>query len=228
MALLDKLSQVLTTEITTDLIFNRKNETDSKESDYLQQLQQRQSIQKLGKNLAYDQIYLSELIHAAVLSCPSAVNMKTTRIVILFSKAHTEFWHLVQEIQKTQIPEHLFPAIAIKIQKCNAAYGTVLFFEDQTAIENLQKNSPLNSAELPLWSEQSLGMAQYAVWMALAEIGIGANFNYYSPSIDYKVAQYFKISTKWKLQTQLVFGSVEQDAEYVDATKKEAEFLVFK
>ncbi|TCB68371.1 nitroreductase family protein [Acinetobacter sp. ANC 4178] len=228
MALLDKLSQVLTTEITTDLIFNRKNETDSKESDYLQQLQQRQSIQKLGKNLAYDQEYLTELIHTAALSCPSAVNMKTTRIVILFSKAHTEFWRLVQEIQKTQIPEHLFPAIAIKIQKCNAAYGTVLFFEDQTAIENLQKNSPLNSAELPLWSEQSSGMAQYAVWMALAEIGIGANFNYYSPSIDYKVAQYLKLSTKWKLQTQLVFGSIEQDAEYVEAVKKEADFLIFK
>lgn len=228
MALLDKLSQVLTTEITTDLIFNRKNETDSKELNYLQQLQQRRCIQQLGKRVAHDQVYLTELIYAAALSCPSAVNMKTTRIVILFSKAHTEFWRLVHEIQKTQIPEHLFSATAIKIQKSNAAYGTVLFFEDQTAIENLQKNSPLNSTELPLWSEQSSGMAQYAVWMALAEIGIGANFNYYSPSIDYKVAQYLKLSTKWKLQTQLVFGSIEQDAEYVEAVKKEADFLIFK
>ena len=228
MALLDKLSQVLTTEITTDLIFNRKNETDSRESSYLLQLQQRRCIQQLGKRVAYDQAYLTDLIQAAVLNCPSALNMKTTRIVILFSKAHKDFWHLVQEIQKTQIPEHLFSATATKIQKCSAAYGTVLFFEDQTVIENLQKNSPLNSAELPLWSQQSLGMAQYAVWMALAEIGIGANFNYYNPSIDYKVMQYLKISTKWKLQTQLVFGSVEQDAEHLEATNKEAEFLVFK
>ena len=80
MALLDKLSQVLTTEITTDLIFNRKNETDSRESSYLLQLQHRRCIQQLGKRVAHDQAYLTDLIQAAVLNCPSALNMKTTQI----------------------------------------------------------------------------------------------------------------------------------------------------
>lgn len=228
MALLSKLSQVLTTEITSDLIFNRKNELNSSELSHLQQLQQRRSIKELGKHITYDQEFLIKLIEVAARSCPSALNLKSTRIVILFSQAHTDFWQLIREIQKTQTPEHLFQATAIKIQKCNAAYGTILFFEDQAVIANLKKNLPLNSMELPLWSEQSSGMAQYAVWSALVEIGLGANFNNYGSEIDYKVAQYLKIDTKWKLQTQLVFGSIEQDAEHKDTVKKEVEFMVFK
>ncbi len=51
MALFDKLSQVLTTEITPDLIFNRKNENASTEVMYLEQLKQRHSMQKLGKRI---------------------------------------------------------------------------------------------------------------------------------------------------------------------------------
>lgn len=114
MALFDKLSQVLTTEITPDLIFNRKNENASTEVMYLEQLKQRHSMKKLGKRIHYDQSYLAELIHTAVLSCPSALNLQTTRIVVLFSKAHTDFWNLVYEILEKQTPEHLFPATAIK------------------------------------------------------------------------------------------------------------------
>ncbi|MCJ8161747.1 nitroreductase family protein [Acinetobacter zhairhuonensis] len=228
MALLDKLSQVLTTEITPDLIFNRKNEVALNEVSYLEQLKQRQSIQKLGKRTSHDPSYLTELIHAAVLSCPSALSLQSTRIVVLFAQAHTDFWNLVYEILEKQIPEQFFPVTAMKIKQSLGAYGTVLFFEDQEQIKNLQKNVPLDSAEMPFWSQQSSGMAQYAVWAALAEVDLGANFNYYNPVIDYKTAQFLKVSTEWKLQTQLVFGSVEQHIEKRSANKNQVEFMVLK
>lgn len=228
MALFDKLSQVLTTEITPDLIFNRKNENASTEVMYLEQLKQRHSMQKLGKRIHYDQSYLAELIHTAVLSCPSTLNLQTTRIVVLFSKAHTDFWNLVYEILEKQTPEHLFPATAIKIKQSLASYGTVLFFEDQEQIRKIQKDVPLDSVVIPFWSEQASGMAQYAVWMALTEVGLGANLNYYNPVIDYKTVQYLKVSSEWKLQTQLVFGSIEQDDVKNDSNKNQAEFMVLK
>lgn len=82
--------------------------------------------------------------------------------------------------------------------------------------------------EIPFWSEQTSGMAQYAVWMALAEVGLGANINYYNPVIDYKIAQHLKVSSEWKLQTQLVFGSIEQDDVKNDSNKNQAEFMVLK
>ena len=56
-------------------------------------------------------------------------------------------------------------------------------------------------------------MAQYAVWTALADSGIGACLQHYNPSIDSAVADYFKIDASWLLRAQLVFGSIEQDAE---------------
>ena len=227
MALLNKLGQVLTTEITTDLIFNRKSQTDLGESAFIQQLKQKKSIQKLGKKLPHDQAYLIELIQSAVNSSPSVINLQTTRIVILFEEAHITFWNLVKEIQRTQVPEQYFSAIEYKLGQAAAAYGTVLFFEDQFILQNLQKNLPINAEQIPVWSDQSLGMAQYAVWSALAEEGIGSNFNYYNPVIDYKISQYFQINSNWKLQTQLVFGSIEQAAESMVIQRNESEFLIF-
>ena len=226
MALLNKLGQVLTTEITADFIFNRKNQAELSESAHIQQIKQRKSVQKLGKKLPHEPAYLIELIQSAVKSSPSVINSQTTRIVILLEKAHADFWNLVKEIQRTQVPEQFFSAIEHKIDQSLAAYGTVLFFEDQSILQNLQKNLAINAEQLPSWSAHSAGMAQYAVWTALADEGIGAHFNYYNPAIDYRVSQHLQINPHWKLQTQMVFGSIEQVIENTTMLPNEAEFMV--
>jgi predicted oxidoreductase (fatty acid repression mutant protein) len=69
-------------------------------------------------------------------------------------------------------------------------------------------------------------MAQYAVWTALADEGIGAHFNYYNPAIDYRVSQHLQINPYWKLQTQMVFGSIEQVIGNTTMLPNEAEFMV--
>jgi uncharacterized protein len=50
------------------------------------------------------------------------------------------------------------------------------------------------------------------VWTALAEQNIGASLQHYNPIIDEEVAQTFDIPSTWKLNAQLVFGSIEAPA----------------
>lgn len=89
MALLNKIGQVLTSDITKDFKFSRKNKlNDDLELTFVDQLKKRRSIDQLGKRVHYSQAYLGEIIQEAVRSCPSAYDSQTTRIVVLFADSH--------------------------------------------------------------------------------------------------------------------------------------------
>ncbi len=49
-------------------------------------------------------------------------------------------------------------------------------------------------------------MLQFAVWTALEAEGLGANLQHYSPLVDAKIAEEWKVPATWKLSAQLVFG----------------------
>ena len=91
-----------------------------------------------------------------------------------------------------------------------AGAGTVLFFEDQDVVKSLQEQFPLYADAFPAFSEQSGGMAQFAVWTALAEHGIGASLQHYAPLVDEAVQKEWHVPKSWKLRAQMPFGSNEQ------------------
>jgi len=167
----------------------------------------------LGRKVHFSQAYLAELIQEAVRSCPSALNSQSSRIVVLFGDSHERFWEIVKEVQRKLVAVHVFAGTGMKIDQCMAGYGTVLFYEDQNIIQKMQKKIPFNADDFPVWSEQTSGMAQYAVWTALADSSIGACLQHYNPSIDKAVSEHFHIDESWLLRAQLVFGSIEQEAE---------------
>ena len=76
-------------------------------------------------------------------------------------------------------------------------------------IKELQQKFPLYADNFPIFSEHSAGMAQYAVWTALAEAGIGASLQHYAPLIDAEVARTWDVPASWKLRAQMPFGSNE-------------------
>lgn len=118
----------------------------------------------------------------------------------------------MQDLQRQFVPKQVLAGTKMKIEKCAAAFGTVLFYEDQQVIRQLQNKIPFHAAEFPIWSEQTSGMAQFAVWTALADSGVGASLQHYNPSIDSGVAEHFDIPDTWLLRSQLVFGSIEEEA----------------
>lgn len=214
MALLDKIGQVLTSDITKDFKFSKKNKlNDDLELTFIDQLKKRRSIYALGKRVHYSQAYLCEIIQEAVRSCPSAYDSQSTRIAVLFADSHHQFWEIVKQVQRQHVPEHIYEGVELKLNQCAEAYGTILFYEDQSMIQQLQKKMPLNSEDFPTWSEQTSGMAQFAVWATLADSGLGASLQHYNPLIDEKVAEHFDIDKNWLLRAQLCFGSIEQTVE---------------
>ena len=180
-------------------------------SDTFNALQkQRRSIYNLGKNVALSKEKLNELIKETIRNTPSSFNSQSSRAVVLFGAEHEKLWNIVLDTLRKIVPAEAFAATETKVTNCfKAGFGSVLYFEDQSVVEGLQQKFPSYADNFPIWSEQSGGMAQYAVWLALAEVGLGATLQHYNPIIDQAVAEAWDIPTNWKLRAQMPFGSNE-------------------
>jgi len=141
----------------------------------------------LGKTLPISEAQVETLVHQAMRLAPSSFNSQSSRAIILFGAATDA-----------------------KMDSFAAGAGTVLFFEDQDTVKSMQEQYPLYADYFPIFSEHSAGMAQFAVWTALAEAGVGASLQHYMPLIDEAVAQEWHVPTAWKLRAQMPFGANAQ------------------
>lgn len=175
----------------------------------LDQLSKRRSQYALGTNLTHSPEEIDALVRSAVRQTPSSFNSQSSRAVILFGDESRTFWRFVKEALQAIVPEQDFSQTAARIDGFAAGAGTVLFYEDQDVISDLQTKFPLYAENFPIWSEQSNGMAQLAVWTTLADAGIGASLQHYNPLIDDKAAAHWNLPASWKLRAQMPFGSNE-------------------
>lgn len=190
---------------------------------FIEQIKQRRSIYAIGKNVSQKPEQLDAVIQEAIKQSPSSFNSQSSRAVTLYGDSHTKFWEIVRETLRKMVPEENFESTSQKIDSFSAGYGTVLFYEDQDVIKDLQDQFPLYADNFPVWSEHSSAIAQFATWTALAEINIGASLQHYNPIVDEEVAQTFDIPANWKLRAQLVFGSIEAPAgekSFMDDSKR--------
>lgn len=197
------------------------------ENNFLDSIAKRRSIYHLGKNVSLSQDQLTELIQVAVEQSPSSFNSQSSRAVILFGQASVDFWEIVRETLRKMVPEAAFAASSDKISSFAAGVGTVLFYEDQEIINNLQEQFALYADNFPVWSEHSTGIAQFAVWSALANETIGASLQHYNPVIDAEVADRFGIPNSWKLRAQMPFGSIESPAGDKSYMPRDERFRIF-
>ena len=179
---------------------------------FIEQIKQRRSIYAIGKNVSQTPEQLDAVIQEAIKQSPSSFNSQSSRAVTLYGDSHAKFWEIVRETLRKMVPAENFESTSQKIDSFAAGYGTVLFYEDQNVIKDLQEQFPLYADNFPVWSEHSSAIAQFATWTALAEINIGASLQHYNPIVDEEVAQTFDIPANWKLRAQLVLGSIEAPA----------------
>ena len=171
--------------------------------------QHRRSQYALGKNLPLAENEVLEIIDNAVKYSPSAFNSQTAHAVVLLGDNHQKLWDITfEELGKFLPNEDAKTATKAKLDGFAAAYGTILFFEDHDVVKGLQEQFPSYADNFPLWSEQSTGIASFAVWNALAEAGVGANIQHYNPVIDERVAKEWNIPTNLVLRAQMPFGEI--------------------
>lgn len=172
----------------------------------------RRTIYALGSTLPLPEDDVVSLIETAIKNAPSAFNSQSSRALILLNQQHKKFWALTKEQLRKRVPADAFATTEKKIDGFAAAAGSVLFFEDQSVVSGLQQQFPSYADNFPVWSEHSTGIAQYAVWLALAEKGIGANLQHYNPLVDEDVQHTWNIPVSWKLRAQMNFGAIAAPA----------------
>ena len=183
--------------------------------------QNRRSVYALGKNLPISEQEALEIIDNAVKYSPSAFNSQTAHVVVLLGENHQKLWDITfGELEKFLPNEEAKAATKGKIDSFAEAYGTILFFEDHDVVKGLQEQFPAYADNFPIWSEQSTGIASFAVWNALAEAGVGANIQHYNPVIDEKVVAEWDIPANLVLRAQMPFGEKLQEAAPIERTSR--------
>ena len=177
------------------------------ESNFFDAVKRRRTRYALSKDSVISEERIREIVSEAVKHSPSAFNSQSARVVVLFGEQHDRLWDIVKAELKKIMPPEGFGATEEKINGAfRSGYGTVMFFEDQSVVEGLQKQFPLYKDAFPVFSMNSAGMLQFVVWTALAQEGIGASLQHYNPVIDEAVRAAWNLPASWKLSAQMPFG----------------------
>lgn len=180
--------------------------------DFSAALKHRRSHYAISKDPVISDERIQEIVNEAVKYTPSSFNSQSARVVVLLGEQHDKLWNLTEGILKEVVgDEEAFKSTAEKMGAFRAGYGTVLFFEDNNVVADLQQKFALYADNFPVWSNQSNGMLQFVVWTSLEAEGLGASLQHYNPLIDEKVKSEWNIPENWKLIAQMPFGKPVAD-----------------
>ena len=128
--------------------------------EFFDVLKKRRTLYTISKETTGSDEVVKDIIEKAVLHTPSAFNSQTARLVVLWRDHHDRLWDITRENLRKIVPADSFESTDEKITSFQNGYATVLYFEDQEIIRNLQESFPLYSQNFPVWSQQSSGMHQ--------------------------------------------------------------------
>ncbi|EPY2274016.1 nitroreductase family protein [Clostridium sporogenes] len=174
--------------------------------DFYEAIEKRRTFYGISKETVVSDDRIKEVIEHAVKHTPSAFNSQSARIVLLLGDKHDKLWSITKEALRKIVPEDKFGSTEEKINSFANGYGTVLYFEDMSVVEDLQKQFALYKDNFPIWSQQSSGMHQFVIWTSLEIEGFGASLQHYNELIEEDVKKEWDIQNNWKLIAQMPFG----------------------
>ncbi len=174
--------------------------------EFLDAVAQRRTFYSISKEAVISDDKIKEIIEHAVKHSPSAFNSQSDRAVLLLGNHHDKLWDIAKDALRKVVPADQFSQTEERINSFKSGYGTVLFYEDSSVVESLQKEYPLYRENFPVWSQQSNGMLQYIIWTALVSEGFGVSLQHYSNLIQNDVMTEWNIPESWKLIGQMPFG----------------------
>lgn len=198
------------------------------EKNFYNAVADRRSFYAISKETTISDDKIKEIIEHAVKHTPSAFNSQSARIVLLLGEHHNKMWDITKEALRKIVPEEQFSSTEDKIKSFRSGYGTVLFFEDNSIIESLQKQFALYKDNFPVWSQQSSGMHQFVVWTSLEIEGLGASLQHYNELIEADIKKEWNIPSNWRLVAQMPFGKPTSDPGEKQYQPLEERVKVFK
>ena len=168
----------------------------------------RRSIYGIGNEEVVDRERISAIVGTALRHTPSPYNLQSGRVLVLFGEESRRYWNQLKATLKKNMSAEQFQRVSERILGFSSGYGTVLFFDDEAAVKELQVRFPGHAADFPLWTLQSNGMLQHTVWTALEGAGLGASLQHYNPVTEGIVQDLWAVPASWKSIAQMPFGSV--------------------
>ena len=104
---------------------------------FLEAIKIRRSILSLAKESPISDDRIVMIVNHAIKHAPSPFNVNSCRAIVLFGDEHDKLWDFGMLRTKETMPPQVFAQYEDKIKGFRAAYGTVLFFEDSSAVEKL-------------------------------------------------------------------------------------------
>ena len=196
-------------------------------SSFISLAEKRRSIYHLGNKITQSKEEINDIVLEVARQAPSSFNSQSSRVMVLHGDAHQKLWDITEAALKAIVPAEAFAATKAKIDSFAAGAGTVVYFEDEQVVEDLQEQFPPYAANFPKWSDQAHGIVAYGVWLALAEVNVGASLQHYNELIEAAVKAEWDIPAKWTLKAQMPFGSIETPADPKSYIEKDARFRTF-
>ncbi|MCD2138411.1 nitroreductase family protein [Salinicoccus halitifaciens] len=180
-------------------------------STFLDLVEKRRTVYALGTDSEYSKEDIENRIREIVKQVPTAFNIQTTRVVVLFDEANDKFWDHIYDVQKNVLEGEMWDMMSGVMTGAKKGIGTVLFFEDKEAVEVM----PAQGARQDAYKQNNNANAQYAVWLALAEMDLGASLQHfnvgYEQGFDKGTKEMFNLPESYEMLAQMPFGSVEQE-----------------
>ncbi|WP_055665907.1 nitroreductase family protein [Desnuesiella massiliensis] len=196
--------------------------------DFYEVIKNRRTIYGISKESVISDERIEEIVNYAVKHVPSAFNSQSARVVLLLGENHNKLWDITKETLRKIVPEDSFAQTEARIDSFRSGYGSILYFEDQSVIKSLQEKFALYKDNFPVWSQQSSGMLQFAIWSAIEAEGLGASLQHYNPLIDDEVKNQWNIPSNWKLIAQMPFGKPTAPAGEKEFMSLEERVKIFK
>lgn len=194
--------------------------------EYLEALKARRSEYDLSKDISMSMVDLENYLKDIMVHTPSAFNSESQRILLLLNKNHDLFWDELIMVMKGIVEGKAFEKTKSKLEAFKRAYGTILFFDDMSVIEQLQNRFPLYKENFSQWSIEQNAMLQSNIWVGLKTHNIGASLQHYNELMDAYVKKTFNIPKEWELRSQMPFGHIVEKAEIKEHSDISKRFLI--
>lgn len=173
---------------------------------------ERRTIYALGNDLPVDPRTIVNIAERVLLHTPSAFNSQSSRLIVLFGEQHQQLWDITELKLRQEVGDGDFSNSKQKMDGFRAAAGTVLFYEEHKVVTSLQDKFALYAERFPTWAQQTSAMHQYALWVELSTVAVGASLQHYNPLINDDIAAAFSIPDSWELIAQMPFGNIVEPA----------------
>lgn len=134
----------------------------SPSNPFLSALEVRRSIYTLTDTLPIPHTRIATIVSHAVIHSPSPFNTQSTRTVIVSGSAHARLWAMGDAMLQQTLPPAAYQSLAPKVAGFKAAYGTIMFFDDQAPLREMGEKNPAVKDMMGQWSEHASGMVQFA------------------------------------------------------------------